>query len=393
MSRKYKKMPPPAWWAARRNFFIRFGIFLAVVVVVSRLVGLPAAQRGLDAYAVLLAQIAGGALLMCGEEVRNDGPALISICAPERAVVVAPICTGATLVVIFVSAIAVWPARRRAKLVGFVVGLAGLCTLNLLRVAGLYWVRAHRPELFDVVHEEISGAVLIGATAALLLGWAWLAAARLPTSDISRRHFELLRRIGLFCLVFALAIAPGVRFRGLPAADVRALVDIAYPDDHLRHHEFADSGRDQRIVIINTSMMAADGSGPIRQVDVNPFILIWLPAALLVALVSAAPLSAKRRTVAVLSGLVALHFVAIFVLAFTLWYQSAEVNLVVLTQWQRVAAEKVAELLVQQVGLVLPVVWFLLFLRPGNASILVGSLPQRATLRNAVPEIDPLIAK
>jgi hypothetical protein len=126
---------------------------------------------------------------------------------------------------------------------------------------------------------------------------------------------------------------------------------------------------------------------------VNPFILIWLPAALLVALVSAAPLSAKRRTVAVLSGLVALHFVAIFVLAFTLWYQSAEVNLVVLTQWQRVAAEKVAELLVQQVGLVLPVVWFLLFLRPGNASILVGSLPQRATLRNAVPEIDPLIAK
>jgi exosortase/archaeosortase family protein len=78
-------------------------------------------------------------------------------------------CDAIEVNILFVSAVLAFPAGWRRQSVALAAGLAGLVTLNVLRICALYWVGVHAPEHFEVAHEQIFPLLLVvGAALAFL---------------------------------------------------------------------------------------------------------------------------------------------------------------------------------------------------------------------------------
>ncbi len=91
-------------------------------------------------------------------------------------------CSSLDAQALYAAAVLAFPARPGMKALGLLAGLAGLTTMNLARIAILYFVGARAPQSFDAVHEELLPLVLvIFAT----LGFAYW--ARLTSRD-SAQH-------------------------------------------------------------------------------------------------------------------------------------------------------------------------------------------------------------
>lgn len=122
-----------------------------------------------------------------------------------------------------------------------------------------------------------------------------------------------------------------------------------------------------RIEIVNRSLMHPDGSGPVRQLDFDAFKLAWQPCAFLIALVVATPLPWSRRLRALGWGLLVVHGVIVLCLAFVIWRESAEVELVSLSPfWSDLAARWQVGFLTL-LSLTCPVViWVLVMFRSGD---------------------------
>ncbi|MEI8294083.1 MAG: hypothetical protein WCG66_08850 [bacterium] len=84
---------------------------------------------------------------------------------------------------------------------------------------------------------------------------------------------------------------------------------------------------DTRVVIVNRSLMAADGSGPVRNLDFHSRSLAWSPACLLSALILASSVPWPRRLRALGLGLLLQHGVILVLLGFCVWLDSAALGL------------------------------------------------------------------
>ena len=119
-----------------------------------------------------------------------------------------------------------------------------------------------------------------------------------------------------------------------------------------------------RIVIVNRTLMHADGSGPVRNLDLDTLEFGWRPTALLIALVLATPIPWRRRWRALLWGLLWMHAIILLFLWFCIWNDSREVSLVTLTPFWKHAANGLRDLMVWQYNLAIPVViWVLVAFR------------------------------
>jgi exosortase/archaeosortase family protein len=75
----------------------------------------------------------------------------------------------------YVGAALAFPTRRGRKLLGIALGVLALATLNVLRIAALFFIGLHAPNQFDVVHEEWLPAALVLAAClifARFVAWA-----------------------------------------------------------------------------------------------------------------------------------------------------------------------------------------------------------------------------
>jgi hypothetical protein len=91
--------------------------------------------------------------------------------------------------------------------------------------------------------------------------------------------------------------------------------------------------------------------------------LIQRPLALLVALILATPVAWNRRVCAVLAGVPVLHGCVLALLAYCLWAESSEVQLVDLSRNAKTLASSFEQAAIGQVGMGLPVIiWALLTL-------------------------------
>jgi exosortase/archaeosortase family protein len=63
----------------------------------------------------------------------------------------------------YVGAALAFPGPAVRKLIGIVLGVALLASLNVLRIAGLYFIGLHAPAHFDALHEEWLPALLVAA--------------------------------------------------------------------------------------------------------------------------------------------------------------------------------------------------------------------------------------
>jgi hypothetical protein len=124
---------------------------------------------------------------------------------------------------------------------------------------------------------------------------------------------------------------------------------------------------DTRVVIVNRSIMAPDGSGPVRNLDFHSRSLGWSPACLLSALILASSVPWPRRLRALGLGLILQHGAILVLLGFCVWLDSAALGLARIppaSEWMFVAAK---EALLHNLPLSLPVLMWAFMLYDKNA--------------------------
>jgi hypothetical protein len=144
----------------------------------------------------------------------------------------------------------------------------------------------------------------------------------------------------------------------------RAICRMVFATDNERRElsfETAGEGsprpNDTRVVIVNKALMHPDGSGPVRNLDIN---LGWQSPALLVALILSTPISWARKRWALLWGLVGIHGFLLAFLAFCIWAESSEIALVEMSPFWKGLVHSFREALTGQVNLGAPVLTWLL---------------------------------
>ncbi len=65
-------------------------------------------------------------------------------------------CDGAGVLFLVISAILVFPASLRRKLLGLLFGVSLIYGINLLRIGALYFVVAYQPDYFSLIHTYLA---------------------------------------------------------------------------------------------------------------------------------------------------------------------------------------------------------------------------------------------
>ena len=148
----------------------------------------------------------------------------------------------------------------------------------------------------------------------------------------------------------------------------RAICRLVFTaDDAQRQLSFETPGEnsprpnDTRIAIVNKQLMHPDGSGPVRNLDLN---FGWQSMALLVALILATPISWSRRRWALLWGLFAIHVFLLLFVSLCIFGESAEISLVTLSPFWKAAIAGSRAALASQLNLAVPIlIWILVTFR------------------------------
>ena len=107
--------------------------------------------------------------------VRIDGTVMGS---GQFTVDVAPACSGAVPMSIYLAAVLAYPTSWRAKSLGAGLGIGVILLVNLVRVAGLFLVGLYFPEIFHDTHVYVAQALVVCVAVGLWLYWAtWFADA------------------------------------------------------------------------------------------------------------------------------------------------------------------------------------------------------------------------
>lgn len=80
-------------------------------------------------------------------------------------------CTGIVSVTILAASLMCFPLSARRRLLGILTGASVIVGLNLLRIGGLYYIRANHPESFDIAHDWYGQTLLVVVTALVILYW------------------------------------------------------------------------------------------------------------------------------------------------------------------------------------------------------------------------------
>ncbi len=89
----------------------------------------------------------------------------------ENEVRIGAACTGVVPILIFLAAIIAYPSTIIQKAVGFLLGILGLYTANIVRTTSLFAIKAHFPGFFDMAHHVIWQAVMILLAVVFWLIW------------------------------------------------------------------------------------------------------------------------------------------------------------------------------------------------------------------------------
>lgn len=91
---------------------------------------------------------------------------------------------------LYIATVLAFPAAWRLKLLGVLAGTLLLAALNLVRIVSLYYIGAHWPKLFDMMHADVWQAFFIFLALLFFLIWAWWARPRAdqPPPPPDARH-------------------------------------------------------------------------------------------------------------------------------------------------------------------------------------------------------------
>lgn len=187
----------------------------------------------------------------------------------------------------------------------------------------------------------------------------------------------LARSFAIFAAVYAFLVLPTPGMREVCGEYFRrlamwALVSPQGPAEITVEPYSAPGGAaDTRVVIVNRALIASNGSGPVRNLDLDLGSLGTRSLALLLALIAGTPIAWKRRAQAALIGLLLLHACLFGFLRYCVWAESAELSLVTLGAGAREVASNLKMTLIAQFSVTVPVlVWILVSFRRGDWTLL-----------------------
>ena len=89
-------------------------------------------------------------------------------------------CSGVPHLLLFFSAVFAYPTTMRMRLLGALLAMIAVFTINLLRLIALFMTGINAPELFDIAHLYIWGGVSYIALTVVWLLWLQYANAQSP---------------------------------------------------------------------------------------------------------------------------------------------------------------------------------------------------------------------
>lgn len=156
-----------------RPYLKYVGIFATFMVLFQSLCLLPQAEIFIGWLAVAYARISAVLLSGIGVQATAEGATLFAgkaaILTVERA------CSCIEFCITLLAAVLAFPCSWRKKAIGLSFGLAALMTINVLRVASLYWVGINNPGVFHRMHEHWWSIGITLTTVCILAGWMALA--------------------------------------------------------------------------------------------------------------------------------------------------------------------------------------------------------------------------
>jgi exosortase family protein XrtM len=82
-------------------------------------------------------------------------------------------CDGAGALFLVVSAILVFPSKGSRKLMGLLLGIGLIYSLNLLRISALYFVIAYHSDWFQLIHTYVAPTLMVIAGCFYFAWWAF----------------------------------------------------------------------------------------------------------------------------------------------------------------------------------------------------------------------------
>lgn len=86
---------------------------------------------------------------------------------------IAPTCSGSSILFFLVAAISIFSAPVRQKIIGIILSLILVISLNTFRIIGLYFMMAYRPEWFLPTHLYIVPTLTIMICCLFFAWWAF----------------------------------------------------------------------------------------------------------------------------------------------------------------------------------------------------------------------------
>lgn len=82
-------------------------------------------------------------------------------------------CDGAGALFLISSAILSFPVGFKRKCIGLILGVSMMYSINLIRISGLYFVFAYRPDWFNLVHTYLAPTLMIILGCLFFIWWAF----------------------------------------------------------------------------------------------------------------------------------------------------------------------------------------------------------------------------
>ncbi len=151
---------------AQKKFLVRFVVFLAVFYALVAI--RPVNDAVVVPFTAFLVRISAGLLGAIGEKVVTEGTVIRS---SLFAVDVKNGCNGIEATLLLLAAMLAFPAPAKARIAGIAAGLAAIQVVNLVRIVSLFWLGAHRRDVFDLFHAAVWQSLLILLAVGIFVVW------------------------------------------------------------------------------------------------------------------------------------------------------------------------------------------------------------------------------
>ncbi len=162
------------WWPAKRPVLRFVALFVLVMGVFYALTAVPAYKdRLFPSYLRWTASVSTGLLNGLGRSEASSSGSTVS--SGTFALQIREGCDALEPCALFLAAVIAFPVGWRPKMLGAVLGVTALLSMNFVRIVSLYYVRDHAPDYFHTMHVDVWQPAFILLVLVFWLVWMWRA--------------------------------------------------------------------------------------------------------------------------------------------------------------------------------------------------------------------------